>query len=535
VGTPDGIYLMVDTRRLPRGIRVVDLSDEDTLDDLSVACRRPVRFRYDVRCGAWYIIERESGAWGIPRQLEFKVVLAEWPHSSRKRLLIPMGIGENRRLEYRSLAEFPHALVGGATGAGKSTMLHGWICSLIMHNTAADLRLALVDLKGGVEFTRYRRLNHILGNLDGDEVDGFVKMPDGVVPLLSWVREEMDSRLVHFERAGGIQNINIWNWRRQSEHLPRIVVFVDELASLMLDSSIKKEAEALLADLTARGRGPGIHVVLSTQRPERAVISGLIKGNVDVRCAFRVPDNASSMVILDTTEAARFDDQTPLGRYIYRRGNEKEELQAAWITPGQITEIVRAVIEGSDSTEAAQIAPEDVFKLSVTQLGGVFSRRALYDAFGGRVSKRFLERLGREHEGEIVEVDGELYELKPGEGSIPRMLVPLDDAEGGGDDEKPRPQAGPQGTGHTTDGADLPSMAPEDVFRCAIDQLGGNFSLRAIYDTLEGRVSRAYLEELGREYEGKVIDLGDGMLYELRPSAGNKPRHLVLVTGGREG
>jgi len=430
VGTPEGIYLMVDSRRLPRGVRVSDLNDDELLADLAVACRRPVRFRYDIRCGAWFIVERASGAWGVPRQLDFKDVLAEWPETSRKKLLVPLGIGENRKLVYRSLANFPHALIGGATGAGKTTMLHVWICSLIMHNPPSDLRLALIDLKGGVEFTRYSELEHALGAREDDEIDGFVKRSDDVVPVLEWMRKEMDDRFRRFERAGGIQNLNIWNWRRRSEHLPRLVLVVDELASLMLDRGLKRAVEPILADLTARGRAPGVHVVLSTQRPERLVVSGLIKGNVDVRCAFRVPDNASSMVILDTTEAARFDDSTPLGRFIYRRGIEKEELQAPLVTPGQITEIIRSVISGRhDGAEAVQIAPEDVFRLSVEQLEGNFSLRTLYDALGGRASKRFLERLGREYESEIIEIDGELYELQPGAGVNPRMLVPIDEAD----------------------------------------------------------------------------------------------------------
>ncbi len=442
VGTPEGIYLQVDTRRLPRGVRVADLADEAILEDLAVACRRPVRFRYDIQCGAWYVVERASGAWGVPRKLEWAEVVANWPHSSRKKLLVPMGVGENRTLIYKGLAEFPHALIGGATGSGKTTLLHSWVCALISHNGPEDLRLGLIDLKGGVEFVRYRDLPHIIGpdllaeDGDGeperDRITGYVKRPEDVIPLLEFLRREMDRRLYRFERAGGIQNIDIWNYRRRSEHLPRLVLFVDELASLMLDPDLKKGSEAILADITARGRAPGVHVVLATQRPEVKVVSGLIKGNVDVRCAFRMTDNASSMVILDTTEAARFDDSTPLGRFTYRRGIEKEELQGALVTPGQIREIVRDVMAGGDGSESAQIAPEDVFRLSVRQLEGNFSRRVLYDALGGRASEGYLNRLGQEHEGQIVEVDGEMYEMLPSAGNIPRRLV-LVGSDNGGD------------------------------------------------------------------------------------------------------
>jgi hypothetical protein len=435
VGTPEAIYLMLDNRRLPYGVKISDLDDEEILDDLAVACRRPVRFRYETRCGAWFIVERASGAWGVPRKLDFGDILENWPETSRKKLLVPLGVGENSKLIYKSLAEMPHALVGGATGGGKSTMLHAMICSLILKYSRDELRLGLIDLKGGVEFTRYSDLPHILKFADDNgevAVDGFVKSGDDVVPLLEAVQEEMDRRLGQFEAAGGIQNIAIWNYRHRKDSLPRIVVVVDEMAVIMLNRSLKSKVEPLLADITARGRGPGIHVVLSTQRPEVKVVSGLIKSNLEARFAFRVTDNASSMVLLDNIEAAKFDESAPPGRYLYKRGLEQYEVQAPWITPGQIRQIVRNVREGrDDSGDAAQMAPEDVFRFSIEQLEGNFSIRKLYDALGARgVSHRYLENLSADYEGDVIEIDGLLYELAPARGNIPRRWVQIEEENG---------------------------------------------------------------------------------------------------------
>src|SRR5690606_31417726 len=120
------------------------------LDDLSVACGHPVRFikSYD---SAWLVVERESGVFGIKSRVPFSDVMKEWPDKSRKVLLVPMGLGRNRRLVYQSLDEFPHALIGGATKSGKTTLLHSWICALILKNSPESLRLVLIDLKGGVE------------------------------------------------------------------------------------------------------------------------------------------------------------------------------------------------------------------------------------------------------------------------------------------------------------------------------------------------------------------------------------------------
>ena len=434
IGSPQAVYILINTMLLPRGIRLADLADEAVLADLEVVCRRPVRFIRKPQSGAFFLVERQSGVWGIPRRLLYGDVLSDWPDSSNKKLLVPLGVGENRNLFYRSLARFPHALIGGATGAGKTTFMHGWICSLVLKHSPDEVRLALVDLKGGTEFTRYKKLPHLMTNeLIGADLEGggFVKRADDVVPLLGFMQQEMDRRLDRFEKAGGIQNLNVWNYRKRNSALPRLVLFVDELAVIMLDPVLKKPAKRLLADITARGRAPGVHVVLATQRPEVKVVDGLIKGNIDARFAFRVTDNASSMVILDSTEAARFDDSTPLGRFIFRSGLEKVELQAPFITDAQIAQYVKSVVEGRniEESEGARIAPEDIFRFSVEQLGGNFSWRVLYQALEGEVSKNYLCRLGEDYEGELIDVDGILYMLEASNGgNVPRRLVL---AEGG--------------------------------------------------------------------------------------------------------
>jgi hypothetical protein len=90
------------------------------------------------------------------------------------------------------------------------------------------------------------------------------------------------------------------------------------------------------------------------------------------------------------------------------------------------------VAEGRDeSDEAASIAPEDVFRLSIERLDGNFSLRTLYDILGARgASKRYLEGLAANYEGEVIELDGELYELAPARGSIPRRWVPVEEIGG---------------------------------------------------------------------------------------------------------
>lgn len=415
VTTPEAIYLEIDTLRLPRRVSLSSLNDPDVLQDLTVSCRRPVRFRMGTDSGAWLVIEREVGAWGIPRKLTFADVMKNWPEHTSKPLLVPMGVGENRKLVYRSLGNMPHALVGGATGAGKTTLLHAWTCSLLMHNKPEAMHLIFIDLKGGAEAQFYEHIPHLL---DG----GIIYEKERVIPALQTLYGIVEERLEQF-RMAKVQNIAAWNYTHRGEALPRVVLIVDELANVMLDKSLKKDAEPLLADLSARGRAPGVHIVLATQRPEVSVVTGLIKANMDGRLAFRMTDQPSSRTILDTTEAARFDDNTPLGRYVYKRGLDRYEIQAPLITPGQIKDITRKVRAGETVPEKTEdLTPEEVFRFAIENMGGSLSRIPLYEALGGKVSHRYLKELSN-YDGEIVEIDGLSYVVQPPDGgSKPRRI-----------------------------------------------------------------------------------------------------------------
>jgi S-DNA-T family DNA segregation ATPase FtsK/SpoIIIE len=346
--------------------------------------------------------------------------MKNWPKNSSRPLLVPLGVGENRKLVYRGLANMPHALVGGATGAGKTTLLHAWTCSLLMHNKPDRLHLAFIDLKGGAEAQFYENVPHLLP-------DGIIFEKELVVPMLEHLHGIVEDRLAQF-RKGHVQNIAAWNYQHRSNPLPRVVLIVDELANIMLDKSLKSDAESLLADLSARGRAPGVHIVLATQRPEVKVVTGLIKANMDGRLAFRMTDQASSRTILDTTEAARFDDSTPLGRFIYKRGLDRYEIQAPLITSGQIKRIVSKVKAGESADSAnEQMSPEEVFRFALQNLDGSLARRPLYKALGGKVSHSYIQELSS-YDGEVFDLDGQTYVVKPPNGGRKPRRIELIEA-----------------------------------------------------------------------------------------------------------
>jgi S-DNA-T family DNA segregation ATPase FtsK/SpoIIIE len=197
------------------------------------------------------------------------------------------------------LSAMPHLLIAGQTGSGKSVCVNSLICCLLLHNTPDDLRLIMVDPKR-VELTNYNGIPHLLAPV--------VVNTERVVGVLQWVLREMDMRYHKLAQAGA-RNIGEYNARveyqtdGEEKKLPKLVVFIDELADLMMLAP--EETQSAITRLAQLSRATGIHLVLATQRPSVEVVTGIIKANFPARIAFAVASNTDSRVILDQPGAER--------------------------------------------------------------------------------------------------------------------------------------------------------------------------------------------------------------------------------------
>ena len=194
------------------------------------------------------------------------------------------------------LSAMPHLLIAGQTGAGKSVCVNALICCYLLHNTPDDLRLIMVDPKR-VELTIYAGIPHLLAPVVVDT--------QKVVGVLQWVLREMDLRYHKLAQAG-TRNVAEYNARIEAQgekKLPRLVVFIDELADLMMLAP--EETQTAITRLAQLARATGIHLVIATQRPSVEVVTGIIKANFPARIAFAVASNTDSRVILDQPGAER--------------------------------------------------------------------------------------------------------------------------------------------------------------------------------------------------------------------------------------
>jgi len=213
---------------------------------------------------------------------------------------LPLALGKDisGRPIVSDLTEMPHLLIAGATGSGKTVCMNSVIISLIFSRTPDEMRIILVDPKK-VEMSAFHRLPHLICPVITDASKTSL--------ALAWLVKEMENRYEIFAEAG-VRNIEGYNQRKKAERsgedgeklpesFPYIILFIDELADLMLTAPA--EIENAIARLAHLSRAVGIHMILATQRPSVDVITGVIKANFPARISFQVAARVDSRTVLD--------------------------------------------------------------------------------------------------------------------------------------------------------------------------------------------------------------------------------------------
>ena len=260
---------------------------------------------------------------------------------------VALGRDISGRAVLANLAEMPHLLIAGATGAGKSSCLNSLLTSILVRSTPEQVRLILVDPKR-VELGQYNGLPHLLTPV--------VVNPKKAANALAWAVKEMERRYDLLSEVG-VRDVTGYNaafdrgelrTEPRAEgvddpgepvygRLPFIVIVVDELNDLMMVAA--RDVEESICRIAQMARAVGIHLVVATQRPSVNVITGVIKANIPARLAFAVSSLADSRVILDQAGAERLvgrGDMLLLGA----ASSTPRRIQGAWVGEDEVHKVV---------------------------------------------------------------------------------------------------------------------------------------------------------------------------------------------------
>ena len=220
--------------------------------------------------------------------VSFKDVYSDLPDVKKHPLAVAFGKNIKGETIFADFDEFPHILIAGTTGSGKSIFVNSIIVTLIMRNSPDDLKLVLVDPKK-VEMSRYKDMPHLLCPIITD--------PNDAKTLIERLCKEMEERYALFSDTG-CTNIKEFNEDAPTlgkERLPYIVVVLDEYADIVDQC---KEISMPVVSLAQKARACGIHLLISTQRPSTNVVTGVIKANLPTHVALMTASSIDSITII---------------------------------------------------------------------------------------------------------------------------------------------------------------------------------------------------------------------------------------------
>jgi S-DNA-T family DNA segregation ATPase FtsK/SpoIIIE len=358
--------------------------------------------------------------------------------NSSKPLTMALGRGISGKAVFGNLAKMPHCLVAGTTGSGKSVTIHSMIASLLYRNGPDDLKLILIDPKR-VELTLYNKIPHLLTPVITDAKK--------TILALKWAAKEMDRRydILETESVRDIESYhnNIWNSSKNTskdgvdaiDRLPYIVIIIDELADIM--SSYPRELEAAIVRLAQMSRAVGIHLIISTQRPEVNIITGLIKANIPTRVALKVSSQIDSRTILDAGGAEKL---LGAGDMLYSSGEaQPERLQSAFISEGEVKKVVKyladaykdEILEEISISSGSISADKSIFE-SVLDDEKIQEEDEMYEEAracvieAGKGSTSYLQRklgLGYSRAAKLMDMLESRGVIGPSDGSKPREVL----------------------------------------------------------------------------------------------------------------
>ncbi|MFH1442111.1 MAG: DNA translocase FtsK [Candidatus Omnitrophota bacterium] len=316
------------------------------------------------------------------------------------------------------LADMPHLLIAGTTGAGKTVCVNSLILSMLYKASPNDLKLLMVDPKM-VELAPFNGMPHLLCPVVTDAKKAAI--------ALGWVVNEMEERYKLLAKAAA-RNIASYNQKEENK-LPYIVVIIDEMADLMMIA--RDQIESAITRIAQLSRAVGIHLIMATQRPSVDVITGVIKANFPARISFKVASKVDSRTVLDMNGA---DKLLGKGDMLFLRPGEAKLIRAqgCLVKDKEIERVVDFI-----KAQAQPVYNEEIVKdqqksgLTNGEKDDIYDEAVRIIMETNQASVSILQRrlrLGYTRAARIIDVMEQEGLVGPFEGSKPRrILVDRDD------------------------------------------------------------------------------------------------------------
>ncbi|MBI2048342.1 MAG: DNA translocase FtsK [Parcubacteria group bacterium] len=357
---------------------------------------------------------------------------------SDKPLYFALGRTISGAPHFADLARAPHLLIAGATGSGKSVMIHDLIISLLYRQGPDRMRFVMIDPKR-VELTLYNSIPHLLTPVITD--------PKRAILALKWLAKEMDRRYDVLE-SERVRDINSYHENvlapalndppedaeAMPEPMPYIVVIIDELADIM--QTYPRELEAGVVRLAQMSRAVGIHLVLSTQRPSVKVITGLIKANIPARIALQVASQIDSRTILDMGGAEKL---LGAGDMLFLSGemSKPRRIQSPFVTEQEVKQVAKHLATAYAGTLTSEIdfsegqGSDALFSGSLSDDAEGIDDDLYEEAKAavmqvGKASTSYLQRklrIGYARAARLMDILEEQSVIGPADGSRPREVL----------------------------------------------------------------------------------------------------------------
>ena len=358
--------------------------------------------------------------------------LIDTPEFYEQRSKLSAGLGKDiaGKCVYCDIAKMPHLLVAGTTGSGKSVCMNSIITSILYRAKPDEVKFLMIDPKQ-VEFSKYAGIPHLLVPVVTD--------PRKAAGALGWAVSEMLQRYQRLSQVG-VRDIEGYNKyvkkHKDMEPMPKICIFIDEFADLMM--AAPKEVEDSVCRLAQMARAVGMHLVIATQRPSVDVITGLIKANISSRIALTVSSQIDSRTILDSAGAEKLLGHgdmlySPIG------ASKPIRVQGCFISDEEVEELCDFVKNQGESQYDDEIAREIEAKAvqdkksspfeddgDGEQLDALFDKAVDVVLETGTASTSFLQRklsVGYARGAKIMDQLQEKGIIGPANGSKPREIL----------------------------------------------------------------------------------------------------------------